>query len=56
VDRFSNYIINAEIGVETAMTKHLSQQTFIQDSYHSEPAAGRQKNDLKLVAALKYKF
>jgi putative salt-induced outer membrane protein len=56
VDRFSNYIINAEIGVETSMTKHLSQQTLIQDTYHSEPAPGRQKNDLKLIAAFKYTF
>jgi len=56
VDQFNNYIINAEIGIETSMTKHLSQQTFVQDSYHSEPAAGRVKNDLKLVAGLKYKF
>jgi putative salt-induced outer membrane protein YdiY len=56
VDRFSNYIINFEAGVETSMTKHLSQQTFIQDTFHSEPAAGRLKNDLKLVAGIKYKF
>ena len=56
VDKFSNYIINAEIGVETAMTKHLSQQTLLQDSYHSDPAPGRQKNDLKLIAAFKYTF
>jgi putative salt-induced outer membrane protein len=56
VDKFSNYIINAEVGIETSMTKHLSQQTLIQDTYHSEPAPGRQKNDLKLVAGLKYKF
>lgn len=56
VDRFSNYLINAEVGVETAITKKLSQKTYLQDSYHSEPAAGRLKNDLKLVAALSYKF
>ncbi len=56
VDKFSNYIINAEIGVESGMTKHLSLQTYIQDTYHSEPAAGRVKNDLKLVAGIKYKF
>ena len=56
VDRFSNYLINAEVGIETAITKKLSQKTYLQDSYHSEPAAGRLKNDLKLVAALSYKF
>ncbi|MCX6926529.1 MAG: DUF481 domain-containing protein [Verrucomicrobia bacterium] len=56
VDKFSNYILNAEIGVEAAMTTKLSLQTYLQDSYHSEPAVGREKNDLKLVAGVKYKF
>jgi putative salt-induced outer membrane protein YdiY len=56
VDKFDNYIINAEVGVETAMTKKLSLQTYLQDTYHSQPAAGRLKNDLKLVAGVKYKF
>jgi putative salt-induced outer membrane protein len=56
VDKFSNYIVNAEVGVEAAMTKKLSLQTYLQDTFHSEPVAGRQQNDLKLVAGVKYKF
>lgn len=56
VDRFENYIINGEIGIDTTITKHLSQRTFLQDTYHSKPAPGRLKNDLKLVAAIVYKF
>ena len=56
VDRFGNYILNAEVGVETLMSKHLSLLTYIQDTYHSEPAPGRLKNDVKLVSAVKYKF
>jgi putative salt-induced outer membrane protein YdiY len=56
VDKFSNYILNAELGVESGMTKHLALQTYVQDTYHSEPAAGRVKNDVKLVAGVKYKF
>jgi putative salt-induced outer membrane protein YdiY len=56
VDKFSNYILNSEVGIETAMSKKLSLLTYIQDSYHSEPAAGRLKNDLKMVTAIKYKF
>ena len=56
VDKFSNYILNAEAGIETAITKKLSQKTYLQDSYHSEPAPGRLKNDMRLVAALAYKF
>jgi putative salt-induced outer membrane protein len=56
VDRFSNYIANFEVGIEAVLTKKLSQKTYLQDSYHSEPAPGRLKNDLKLIAALAYKF
>ncbi len=56
VDRFQNYVVNAEFGIDTAITAHLSQVTFIQDTYRSEPAAGRLHNDMKLVAGVKYKF
>jgi len=56
VDRFGNYIINAEIGVETTMSKKLSLLAYLQDSYHSEPPDDRLKNDIKLVSAFKYKF
>jgi putative salt-induced outer membrane protein YdiY len=56
VDKFENYVINAEIGLDTAITKRLSQVTLIQDSYRSEPAPGRLHNDLKLIAGLKYKL
>lgn len=56
VDRFHNYVVNAELGLDTAITAHLSQVTFIQDSYRSEPATGRLHNDFKLVAGVKYKF
>lgn len=56
VDKFENYIINAEVGVDTSLTKKLFLSVFATDTYHSEPAPGREKNDLKLVTALKYKF
>lgn len=56
VDKFSNYIINSELGVETAMSKHFSLMTYLQDTYHSQPADSRLKNDIKLVSAIKYKF
>jgi len=38
------------------IAKKLSLQTYIQHSYHSDPAPGRLKNDVKLVAALAYKI
>ncbi len=56
VDDLENFIVNAELGVETALTEKLSLRTYIQDTYDNQPAAGREKNDLKLVTALAYKF
>lgn len=56
VDDFNNYIVNAEIGIETALSAKFSLQTFLVDNYVNQPAAGRQKNDVKIVSGLKYKF
>jgi putative salt-induced outer membrane protein YdiY len=57
-DHLDNYIINAEVGVESGLSKgdKLSLRTVLQDSFNNVPAAGRLKNDLKLIAALAYKF
>ena len=49
-------IINAEAGVDSSLTKKLSLRVFAVDNYLSEPAAGREKNDLRLVTAVAYKF
>jgi putative salt-induced outer membrane protein YdiY len=56
VDDWNKYVINAEIGVEIAISKHFSERTYFQDIYNSQPAPGRKENDLKLVVALAYKF
>jgi putative salt-induced outer membrane protein YdiY len=56
VDNFDNFLINAEIGVDTGLTEKLFLSVFAVDTYDNEPAPGRDQNDLKLVAALKYKF
>ncbi len=56
VDRFQDYLVNAEVGVEAALAKNLSLQTYLDDNYNSEPATGRKKNDVKLVSAVAYKF
>lgn len=56
VEDWSNYILNAEIGVESMLSKAFSLRVYAQDTYYSVPAAGRKKNDLKLVTALAYKF
>ena len=56
VDKFSHYIINSEAGIDSALTKKLSLKVFAQDTYNSQPAADREKNDLKLVTAIAYHF
>lgn len=56
VDRFSNFLLNAELGIETALSTKLSLRTYLVDNYDNEPAPGRKNNDLKLVAAIAYKF
>ncbi len=56
VDRWGNYIANAEIGLETDLAKNLSLRTYVQDTYRNEPAIGRKKNDIKFVTAVAYKF
>ena len=58
IDRFKNYIINFEIGVEADLSasKKFSLKVYLDDTYNNVPAAGRKNNDLKLVAAVAYKF
>lgn len=56
VDKFQNYVINFEIGMEASITKTFSLKTFLDDTYQSEPASGRYRNDIKLVSGVSYKF
>ena len=56
VDLWDKYSVNAELGVETAITKSFSLKTFLQDNYVNLPAAGRKDNDFKLVSGITYKF
>ena len=58
VDDFNNYIVNFEIGIEADLTadKKLTLRSYIQDTYDNEPAPDRERNDIKLVTALGYKF
>jgi putative salt-induced outer membrane protein YdiY len=58
LDRFDNYVINFEAGIDAALTKDkkLSLRTVLKDSYNNEPAAGRLKNDLQIITGLAFKF
>ena len=56
VDNFDNYVVNFEIGMEAAISKSLSLKTYFDDTYANQPAAGRLKNDAKIIAGVSYKF
>ncbi|HEY4414865.1 MAG TPA: DUF481 domain-containing protein [Verrucomicrobiae bacterium] len=56
IDKPSDFIVNAEIGVESALYKNLSLQVYLDDTYNTEPAAGFRRNDVKLVSGITYKF
>ena len=56
VDKFDNYLVNFEIGIETAFTRSFSLKTYLVDTYANRPALNRKKNDSKIVAAVSYKF
>lgn len=56
VDDFSQYLLNAELGAEAAMTTKVSLRVVLQDKYNSEPGAGKDQNDLTLIAGVSYKL
>jgi len=56
VTDFNNFLLNAELGVEASLTAKLSLRVFVQDTFDNVPAPGRDKNDVKLVTAIAYKF
>ena len=49
---FDNYLLTGEVGVEAAINDHLSLRVVLQDRYDSTPAAGKEHNDLTLIAGL----
>ena len=56
VDDLSNYLLNTEVGAEASLTAKLSLRAVLQDFYNNRPAAGRLKNDLRLITGIAYKF
>ena len=57
VDRWADkYLITGEAGIDTSITKHWSLRVVFQDNYDSQPAVGRKKNDIRLMAGTAYKF
>ncbi len=56
IDRFSNYLLMGELGIEAGITDKVLLRAVLQDTYDNEPAPGRKHNDLKLITSVVYKF
>lgn len=56
VSHFDDWLLNAEVGASAPITKSLDIRLVMQDTYDNQPAAGREKNDFKLVAGIGYRF
>jgi putative salt-induced outer membrane protein YdiY len=52
----ADFVLNAELGAEVALNKTLSLRSTVVNTYRSEPAAGRQNNDLKLITGVSVRF
>jgi putative salt-induced outer membrane protein YdiY len=50
------YTITSEVGIDTAINKKWSLRVVFQDIYDSQPANGREANDLRLIAGTAFKF
>jgi putative salt-induced outer membrane protein YdiY len=56
MNKFENFLVNAEAGAEAALTKTFSLRVTLQDNFVNQPAPGRKENDVKLISSLVYKF
>ncbi len=56
IDDFTSYFLTGELGIEADVTKKMALRVVLTDWYVSDPAPGRQSNDLKLIAGINYKF
>jgi putative salt-induced outer membrane protein YdiY len=56
VNKPENFLVNAEIGAEAALTKTFSLRVTLQDNFVNQPAPGRKDNDVKLISGVVYKF
>jgi putative salt-induced outer membrane protein YdiY len=56
IDDFSNWILNAEVGVSAPIVKSLDVRLVAQDTYNNHPATDRLKNDLKVLSGIGYRF
>ena len=50
----SEFLLNAELGVETTISKQLSLRLLVQNRYDSAPVSGSEENDISARMALVY--
>jgi len=55
-DDFGVYLLNFEVGVEAKLTERSSLRLVLQNRFDSDPAPGRDDNDLSLIAGLGLKL
>ncbi len=55
-DDDEQYLLNAEVGLETALTTRIAVELLLQNRYDNQPAEDKERNDLILTSALKYAF
>ena len=56
LDDIDDYRVEFEMGLETKITETLAVKLSFENRYESIPAAGKKKNDMKVVTGLSYKF
>jgi hypothetical protein len=55
-DWIGQYVVTAEAGIDTTISKGWTLRLVMQDIYDSKPTPGRQSNDFRLIAGTAYKF
>jgi putative salt-induced outer membrane protein YdiY len=55
-NKLQNFLVNAEVGAEAALTKTFSLRVTLQDNFVNQPAPSRKKNDVRLISGVVYKF
>ncbi len=56
IDDFARCLINAEAGIEAAISTRINLRVVLQDKFNSDPAPGKKKSDLVLIAGLSCKL
>ena len=54
IEDFGNVLLNAEIGIESAITDRLNLRLVLQDRYDAETPDDVEENDLSIIAGLGY--